>query len=149
MLLAGPFRAFVRFYLIISSSKPWALPKSMSDLLIDINLQQLPDDYFGGEWQVANRVLNSNDPDSPLALATRLVLTPGQVETTTASPGTGQSGRWAVMRDELLNRPYLNFELPNEETRALVTRLRRSVDGLHSQLNLYFTSGMEMQLDRA
>ena len=121
----------------------------MSDLLIDINLQQLPDDYFGGEWQVANRVLNSNDPTSPLAQATRLVLTPGQVETKTAQDGASQTGRWAVMRDEMLNRPYLNFELPNEATRALVTRLRRSADGLHSQLNLYFTSGMEMQLDRA
>ena len=55
----------------------------MSDLLLDINLQQLPDDYFGGEWQVANRVLNRNDPHSPLALATRLVLCRAQVETKT------------------------------------------------------------------
>ena len=121
----------------------------MSDLLLDINLQQLPDHYFGGEWQVANRVLNSNNPGSPLAQATRLVLRPGQVQTTAALPGSGETGQWAVMRDGLLNRPYLNFELPNEETRALVTRLRRSVDGLHSKLNLYFASGMEMQLDRA
>ncbi len=51
------------------------------------------------------------------------------------------------MRDELLNRPYLRFELPTEEARALVTRLRRSADGLRSQLNLYFASGMELQLN--
>ena len=121
----------------------------MSDSLIDINLQQLPDEYFGGEWQVATRVLNSNDPASPLAQATRLVLTPGQIETKTAQDGANQTGSWAVMRDEMLNRPYLSFELPNEATRALVTRLRRSPDGLHSQLNLYFASGMELQLDRA
>ena len=117
----------------------------MSDLLIDINLQQLPDAYFSGEWQVANRVLNRNDPDSPLAQATRLVLTPGQLEA--KSDGPSQTGHWAVLRDEILNRPYLSFELPNEATRALVTRLRRSADGLRSQLNLYFASGMEMQLD--
>ena len=121
----------------------------MSDLLLDINLQHLPDDYFGGEWQVANRVLNRNDPGSPLALADRLVLRPGQVEARPTPPGPSQTGNWAVMRDELMNRPYLSFELPNEATRALVTRLRRSADGLHSQLNLYFASGMEMQLDRA
>ena len=121
----------------------------MSDLLLDINLQQLPDDYFGGEWQVANRVLNRNDPGSPLAQATRLMLNPGQLETQALAPEEGQSGRWAIMRDEILNRPYLSFELPNEATRALVTRLRRSADGLHSQLNLYFASGMEMQLERA
>lgn len=121
----------------------------MSDLLLDVNLLQLPDDYFGGEWQVANRVLNRNDPDSPLAQATRLVLTPGRVETQTDAPGPNLTGRWAVMRDDIMNRPYLSFELPEEATRALVTRLRRSADGLRSQLNLYFASGMEMQLDRS
>lgn len=120
----------------------------MSDLLIDINLQQLPDDYFGGDWQVANRVLNRNDPHSLLAKATRLVLMPGEVEAYMALSDAGAKGRWAVMRDELMNRPYLSFELPNEITRALVTRMRRSTDGQRSQLNLYFASGMEMQLDR-
>lgn len=121
----------------------------MSDLLLDINLQHLPDDYFGGEWQVANRVLNRNNPASPLAQANRLVLTPGQVEAQPVPPGLSQTGNWSVTRDEILNRPYLSFELPDEATRALVTRLRRSADGLRSQLNLYFASGMEMQLDRA
>ena len=121
----------------------------MSDLLLDINLQQLPDDYFGGEWQVANRVLNQNNPTSPLAQASQLVLTPGKVVTRSAAPGSDQTGQWEVMRDEMLNRPYLDFELPNEAVRALVTRLRRSADGLQSQLNLYFSSGMEMQLNRA
>ena len=121
----------------------------MSDLLLDINLQQLPDDYFGGKWQVANRVLNRNDPSSPLALADWLVLNPGQLEAKPTPPGLSQMGQWAVMRDEILNRPYLSFELPEEATRALVTRMRRSADGLRSQLNLYFASGMEMQLHRA
>ena len=121
----------------------------MSDLLLDINLQQLPDDYFSGEWQVANRVLNRNDPGSPLALATCLLLDTDHLETQTEYSGSTQTGEWAVMRDEVLNRPYLSFELPSEAIRALVTRLRRSADGLQSQLNLYFASGMEMQLDRA
>ncbi|WP_046242352.1 hypothetical protein [Hymenobacter terrenus] len=121
----------------------------MSDLLLDINLQQLPDDYLGGEWQVASRVLNRNDPASPLAQATRVILKPGQVETQASGVGVGQTGNWEVMRDEILNRPYLSFNLPNEATRALVTRLRRSADGARSQLNLYFASGMEMQLNRA
>ena len=120
----------------------------MSDLLLDINLQHSPDDYFGGEWQVANRVLNHNDPDSPLALASQLELTPGKLVARSPNNGPAQTGQWEIMRDEMLNRPYLNFELPNEATRALVTRLRRSADGLHSQLNLYFSSGMEMQLNR-
>jgi len=121
----------------------------MSELLLDINLQQLPDEYFRGQWQVANRVLNRNDPGSPLAQATGLVLTSNTLQTQAPTAAAGQTGQWAVMRDEILNRPYLSFELPNEATRALVTRLRRSADGLRSQLNLYFASGMEMQLVRA
>ena len=120
-----------------------------SDLLLDINLQNLPDAYLGGDWRVANRVLNQNDPTSPLANATRVLLEPGKIETQTDGPATYQTGHWAVLRDELMNRPYLRIEMPNEDSRALVTRFRRSENGKHSQLNLYFASGMEMQLERA
>ena len=90
----------------------------MSDLLLDINLQHSPDAYFGGEWQVANRVLNDNDPASPLALASQLSLAPGKLETWAAATGLAQIGQWEVMRDEIFNRPYLNFELPTEPTCA-------------------------------
>lgn len=121
----------------------------MSYLLLDINLQQSPDDYFGGEWQVANRVLNHNDPASPLALVSQLALMPGQLVARNPKTGPDHTGQWEITRDEMLNRPYLSFELPTEATRALVTRLRRSADGLHSQLSLYFASGMELQLNRA
>ncbi|GAC1367463.1 MAG: hypothetical protein NVS3B25_08710 [Hymenobacter sp.] len=121
----------------------------MSDLLLDINLQQLPDDYFVGDWQVASRVLNRNDAGTPLAQAQRVVLNADLVETHTPDSATVQTGTWVVVRDDLMNRPYLRFTLPEEDTRALVTRLRRSLDGLQSQLNLYFFSGMEMQLNRA
>lgn len=120
----------------------------MSDLLLDINLQNLPDNYFEGEWQVASRVLNRNDAGSPLAVAGRVVLQPGKLQTESPDGQAHAAGEWGIMRDELLNRPYLRFELPAEQTRALVTRLRRSADGLRSQLFLYFSSGMEMQLER-
>ena len=121
----------------------------MSDLLLDINLQQLPDDYLAGHWQVASRVLNQNNPASPLALATRLQLNPGQLLAEAPGLPEAAAGTWAVQRDELLQRPYLRFNLPQEQTNALVTRLRRSADGQHSQLNLYFASGMEMQLEQS
>ena len=54
---------------------------------------------------------------------------------------------WAVLRDETINRSYLGFALLDKVTRALMARLRRSADGLRSQLNLYFASGMEMRFD--
>ena len=116
----------------------------MSDVLFDVNLQQLPDDFLTGVWRVADRVLNRTDPASVLARAEQFALQPGQMQVT--APGLRDSGRWIIQRDELLNRPYLELELGQEQTRALVTRLRRSRNGSESQLSLYFQSGMEMQL---
>ncbi|WP_149866999.1 hypothetical protein [Solirubrum puertoriconensis] len=115
----------------------------MSDLLFDINLQQLPDEYLTGAWRVTDKVLNRTDPNSPLAQATCVHLQPNtlQLEGQQQLPGS-----WSVQRDEMLNRPYLEIEVAQEKTRALITRLRRSADGLSSQLNLYFLSGMEMLL---
>ena len=118
----------------------------MSDLLLDINLQQVPDTYLSGAWRVAHRVLNRADPASVLAQATSLVLSEQELQL--QAPAQYETGSWAVLRDELLNRPYLRMSLPTEELRALVTRLRRTTDGARSQLNLYFSSGLEMQLDR-
>jgi hypothetical protein len=118
----------------------------MSDLLLDINLQQVPDDYLAGAWRVAHRVLNRADPASTLAQATSLVLGGQALEL--EAPTQKETGSWAVLRDELLNRPYLRLNLPAEEMKALVTRLRRTTDGARAQLNLYFSSGLEMQLDR-
>ncbi|NML64720.1 hypothetical protein HHL22_05825 [Hymenobacter sp. RP-2-7] len=118
----------------------------MSDLLFDVNLQQVPDDYLAGAWRIAHRVLNRADPASPLAQATNLDLGSGQL--VLEAPSLTETGSWDVQRDELLNRPYLRLNFPSEELRALVTRLRRTADGARSQLNLYFSSGLEMQLDR-
>lgn len=119
---------------------------SMSELLFDVNLQQLPDDYLTGDWHVANRVLNRTDPATTLARAERFHLEPGRVAID--APGQQDVGNWLVQRDTLLNRPYLELNMEQEQTRALVTRLRRSRDGSTSQLSLYFQSGMEMQLIR-
>ncbi|KAJ8604040.1 hypothetical protein MRB53_041966 [Persea americana] len=117
----------------------------MSDLLFDVNLQQVPDDYLAGAWRIAHRVLNRADPASALAQATNLDLGSQLV---LEAPSLTERGSWDVQRDELLNRPYLRLNFPTEELRALVTRLRRTADGARSQLNLYFSSGLEMQLDR-
>ncbi|MCC3158420.1 hypothetical protein LJ737_14315 [Hymenobacter sp. 15J16-1T3B] len=117
----------------------------MSDLLFDVNLQQLPDDFLTGAWHVTDRVLNQTDPSSALAQATQLRLEPGHLQVQTPGALT-QDGQWSVQRDALLQRPYLDIQLAEERTRALVTRLRRSADGLTSQLNLYFLSGMEVLL---
>lgn len=122
------------------------LSTSTSEVLFDINLLEMPDDYLTGDWCVADRVLNRNNPDSPLARATRFSLQPGSLWV--QAPDAENSGKWSMERDSLLSRPYLELQLLQEETRALITRLRRSTDGLHGQLILYFQSGMEIQLAR-
>ncbi|SET73120.1 hypothetical protein [Hymenobacter actinosclerus] len=119
----------------------------MSQVLFDVNLQQLPDEFLTGVWRVASRVLNQTDPASLMACAEQLALEPGRVRV--ECPDQQDQGSWEVLRDELLNRPYLALELGREQTRALVTRLRRSRTGSESHLNLYFQSGMEMQLTQA
>ncbi|TGE12826.1 hypothetical protein [Hymenobacter elongatus] len=116
----------------------------MPETLFDVNLQQLPDEYLTGDWCVEERVLNQSSPLSALAQATRLSLQPGTVQV--YAPQHDDRGQWSVQRDELLNRPYLELQLVQEDTRALITRLRRSANGVQSQLNLYFQSGMELQL---
>ncbi|MBD2716461.1 hypothetical protein KBK19_15575 [Microvirga sp. STR05] len=118
----------------------------MSEVLFDVNLQQMPEEYLTGDWCVADRVLNRNSPDTSLARATKFLLRPGTVQV--HAPELQDSGHWSMERDSLLNRPYLELQLLQEGTRALITRLRRSTDGQHSQLNLYFQSGMEIQLAR-
>ncbi|OUJ71380.1 hypothetical protein [Hymenobacter crusticola] len=110
----------------------------------DVNLQQLPDHYLTGNWRVADRVLNRTDPNSALAQATTLRLSDVTLEVQTVDEV--EQGRWQIQRDELLRRPYLELQLAQETTRALITRLRRSTDGLRSQLTLYFMSGMELLL---
>ncbi|MEJ7666874.1 MAG: hypothetical protein WKG07_48920 [Hymenobacter sp.] len=105
----------------------------------------MPDAYLGGPWRVAHRVVNRADPSSLLAQATALLLGEGELQV--QAPAARETGQWAVQRDELLNRPYLSLSFPTEELRALITRLRRTADGARSQLNLYFSSGLEMQLD--
>lgn len=73
-----------------------------------------------------SRVLNPKDPDSLLARPTRLVLGPGQLETHAAPNGPAETSRWIVAHDELLNCPYLRFELlagkPGSWRRACAVR---------------------------
>ncbi|SHI94842.1 hypothetical protein SAMN02745146_1999 [Hymenobacter daecheongensis DSM 21074] len=116
----------------------------MSDLLFDVNLQQVPDQYLNGTWRVAERVLSQASPTTTLAQATQLHLQPGVLQVHT--PTSQADGSWSVNRDERLSRPYLELHTTDEATTALITRLRRSTDGLQSALTLYFQTGMELQL---
>lgn len=118
------------------------------ELLYDVNLQLLADEHIGGHWRVASKVLSLADPATLLARATDFDFSaPDRLTIFAAVPDEQQPGAWQVLRDELLNRPYVALTLAGAEpTRALVTRLRRAPDGSARELTLYFLSGMEMVL---
>ena len=116
----------------------------MTDLLLDVNLQQVPDQYLTGTWRVAERVLSQANPHTALAQATELCLEPGELGVIT--PTQRAAGQWSVNRDTLLSRPYLKLRLTGEDSTALVTRLRRSANGQQRTLTLYFQSGIELHL---
>lgn len=118
----------------------------MNQLLLDVNLQQVPDPYLHGSWRVVDRVLSRADSDNPLAQATFLHLQEGGLRLDTPEADAHATGQWTIERDDLLSRPYLQLQLASEQVIALVTRLRRSADGAYRTLVLYFQSGLELFL---
>lgn len=118
------------------------------ELLYDVNLQLITDEDLVGQWRVLSRMLSQNDPGALLARATSFDLrAPDRLTIFAAAPDEQQPGTWQMLRDDLLNRPYVALTLAGADpTRALVTRLRRAPTGPARQLTLYFLSGMELTL---
>lgn len=118
------------------------LPSTLT--LVDVNLQQSLNLSLDGTWRVVDRVLNRVDPSSPLAQATQLHLLENHLQLDT--PALPATGNWRLERDGLLSRPYLLLQVAGENVRALITRLRHSLDGEYRALVLYFQSGLELFL---
>ncbi len=112
-------------------------------LLFDINLQTCPDAWLFGHWRQRRR---GPGGATVFNLATDLTLD-ASGELHVVGPDLSASGTWAVTRDPRLGRPYLTLRLPQEQTRALVTRLQRTPDGQAATLTLYFEAGVEVVLD--
>lgn len=118
----------------------------MLPFLVDINLQHVPDPYLVGTWRVVERTLNHANPTDLLAQATCLHMQEGALRLDTPGAPAPTLGHWQIERDSLLSRPYLRLQLAHEQVTALVTRLRRSLDGEYRALALYFQSGLELLL---
>ena len=118
------------------------------ELLYDVNLQLITDEHLAGQWRVLSRVLSQNGPGELIARAISVDLrAPNRLTIFAANPDEQQPGAWHMLRDDLLNRPYVALTLAGADpTRALVTRLRRASTGPARQLTLYFLSGMELVL---
>jgi hypothetical protein len=117
---------------------------SDSELLYDVNLQQLPAEYLQTTWRVVEQRAGSA-PETDWADATHLELG-HQALLLQGKTIPSLTGSWAIERSSLLGQPYLTLELPTSHTQALITRFRRSPDGRRRLLKLYFRSGLEMEL---
>jgi hypothetical protein len=111
-------------------------------LLYDVNLQTCPDAWLCGQWRVRRR---GPGPGTVFSLADELVLNQVQ-ELLVLGPHLSYTGRWTMERDPRLGRPFLTFILPQERTRALITRLQRAPDGQSAAITLYLETGTELVL---
>ncbi len=141
--------------------------------LYDLNLQLLEDAHVVGNWHVTARRANQADLATQLIAAEklrfeapdRLLLLhnpelvsitapdaqppPAYAAASSIGPIPEEVGNWQLQRDPLLSRPYLSLQFSAGETRALITRMRRSRDGGDCEMILYFQTGMEVELQCA
>lgn len=121
----------------------------MLHTLYDINLQQLSAELLEGHWQVVSRVLpRTGTPEVHLMDATTVELAGAALRIADGQTPEYRTGQWQLLTTAGFNRPYLALELPAGPARALITRLRRSPDGTQGRLELYFQSGLELELQR-
>ncbi len=112
-----------------------------------INFQDIKNDHLFGEWRLkANQIGNSN-PDSPFAVAQRHEF---QENGTFKLISTDEkTGNWSVVySDDMLKRPYVQFEIDNDKALALITRLKCTPDCLQGEMTLYLTTGLELELEK-
>jgi len=112
-----------------------------------IDFNEITDEHIEGEWRVHSRAFNQSDLKSVFATAdNHEFLKGGLLRINNYEHGTG---RWSIKRnDDLVKRPYLSFEIDGEKADALITRLSYTPDKKRSQLNIYFSTGLELVLFR-
>ncbi|GAA3995463.1 hypothetical protein GCM10022408_02430 [Hymenobacter fastidiosus] len=112
-------------------------------LLYDVNLQTCPDAWLHGHWRQRRR---GPGADTVFSRAEEWQLYPTGVLQLLGTAGQ-HAGGWQVERDARLGRPYLTLVLPQEQSRALITRLQRAPDGRAAAITLYLANGVELVLD--
>lgn len=113
-----------------------------SPLLYDVSLPGLTAADLDGSWNV---VCQRPALEPFWAEATHLQLH-GDSFLLQGPGGLPQTGTWHLQRHQQLGQPFLVFNASLTATPALITRLRRSPDGVVRQMVLYFQSGLELEL---
>ncbi|MES2765114.1 MAG: hypothetical protein V4642_04555 [Bacteroidota bacterium] len=110
-----------------------------------IDFNEISDEHLEGEWRVHTRAMSRSDVQSVFATAEKHVfLKDGILK---LDSGAEKTGSWSIKRnDDLVKRPFLAFEIGDEKAEALITRLSFTPDRKQCQLNIYFSTGLELVL---
>ena len=116
---------------------------------LDLNIVTVS--HLFGSWEVLERPGGTVSDTSVFASCTRITFKEsGDVE---VEGGRTETGKWEMFKEtEIIYNPQLIFNFrPEEETiNAIITRYREDDEENHHSLKvtLYFTSGLELVLER-
>ena len=116
---------------------------------LDLNI--LTVSHLYGSWEVLERPVGSEADDSVFASCGRVIFKEsGDVM---VEGNKNESGKWEMFKEnEIIYNPQLNFTFSAEEEtlNAIITRYREDDEPtyLSLKMTLYFTSGLELVLER-
>ncbi|HYF01800.1 MAG TPA: hypothetical protein VEC36_00365 [Patescibacteria group bacterium] len=112
-----------------------------------ISFQDIKNDHLLGQWRLKDNSIGSSDPANPFATAERHIYNAGGVFILKSA--MEKRGRWEIIySDDLVKRPYLQFEVDSAKVLALITRLKCTEDCKKGQMTLYLTTGLELNLEK-
>jgi hypothetical protein len=112
-----------------------------------VDFKEIKPEYLLGTWNVRERILSRSDPNSIYALANQHHFLPNG--TYKVSHDAEVTGQWEVTAPaDLIRNPLIRFNLNNEFTNAIITRLLCIDDCIGAELTIYMSSGLELILSK-
>ena len=116
---------------------------------LDLNI--LTVSHLFGSWEVLERPVGSDSDDSVFAACSRITFK--ESGDLIIEGDKNETGKWDMFKEtEIIYNPQLNFIFKPEDEilNAIITRYREDDEPTHLSLKmtLYFTSGLELVLER-
>jgi len=116
---------------------------------LDLNI--LTVSHLFGSWEILERPVGAGTDSSVFATCSKIVFKEsGDVQ---VEGNKNETGKWEMFKEtEIIYNPQLNFTFSSEEEtlNAIITRYREDDEPtyLSLKMTLYFTSGLELVLER-
>jgi ribulose bisphosphate carboxylase small subunit len=115
-------------------------------MLLTIHFTEIAEKHIVGDWLVSYKNITRRLDAEFLTTAKLHKFNPdGEY---IAVNGITSKGKWAIVRDEAVQRPYIEFQINNTSYKGLITRLQSNNDHSIAQLDIYLASGVELVLSR-